>query len=69
MEFFKQYIILFVGQCLLYVYLKVRGKEVHFQDIVHQKNETSGFEKYHTISYVIGLVFFFIVLLAFLYFI
>ncbi len=43
---FRQFATIYVGNTLLYIYYKITGKNISYEDILNKKNENTGYKKY-----------------------
>jgi len=60
---FRQFATIYVGNTLLYIYYKITGKNISYEDILNKKNENTGYKKYTYISFIAGFIFILLLIL------
>jgi uncharacterized membrane protein YdcZ (DUF606 family) len=59
---FRQFVTIYVGSTLLFIFYKIIGKDISYDDILNKKDET-GFKKHTYISFIVGFIFILILIL------
>lgn len=60
---FRQFVTIYVGSTLLYVFYKIIGKDISYEDILNKKDENTDFKKYTYISFIVGFIFILLLIL------
>lgn len=60
---FRQFVTIYVGSTLLYIYYKITGKNISYEDILNKKNDDTGFKKHTYISFIVGFIFILLLIL------
>lgn len=65
----KQFLIIYTGGLILYVYYRFRGDNITFSNIINQNDDSTGIKKYRYKAFFLGVVFYvaLVILIALLF--